>query len=84
MKVIFLGSTNNDMLRLQMELEGPFRKKMLHKASLKFTKKKKQGAFFYHHFDQDISFCVSDQRRIYTVTGKVTNHIPYNFYNYAN
>jgi serine/threonine protein kinase len=34
-KVLFPGSTNNDMLRLHMELKGPFPKKMLKKV--KFT-----------------------------------------------
>ncbi|CAN1296371.1 Serine/threonine-protein kinase PRP4 homolog, partial [Linum perenne] len=32
-KVLFPGSTNNDMLRLHMELKGPFPKKMLKKVS---------------------------------------------------
>lgn len=31
-KVLFPGSTNNDMLRLHMELKGPFPKKMLRKV----------------------------------------------------
>jgi serine/threonine protein kinase len=31
-KVLFPGSTNNDMLRLHMELKGPFPKKMLKKV----------------------------------------------------
>lgn len=33
-KVLFPGPTNNDMLRLHMELKGPFPKKMLRKASI--------------------------------------------------
>lgn len=33
-KVLFPGPTNNDMLRLQMELKGPFPKKMLKKVAL--------------------------------------------------
>ncbi|PWA95173.1 hypothetical protein CTI12_AA046940 [Artemisia annua] len=44
-KVLFPGATNNDMLRLQMELKGPFPKKMLRK-----------GAFTELHFDQDLNF----------------------------
>ena len=31
-KVLFPGPTNNDMLRLHMELKGPFPKKMLRKV----------------------------------------------------
>lgn len=31
-KVLFPGATNNDMLRLHMELKGPFPKKMLRKV----------------------------------------------------
>jgi serine/threonine-protein kinase PRP4 len=34
-KVLFPGATNNDMLRLHMELKGPFPKKMLRKVSIK-------------------------------------------------
>ncbi|KAJ6324484.1 hypothetical protein OIU76_011730 [Salix suchowensis] len=44
-KVLFPGSTNNDMLRLHMELKGPFPKKML-----------KKGAFVDKHFDHDLNF----------------------------
>ncbi|XP_071716489.1 uncharacterized protein [Rutidosis leptorrhynchoides] len=44
-KVLFPGATNNDMLRLQMELKGSFPKKMLRK-----------GAFTELHFDQDLNF----------------------------
>ncbi|KAM0875361.1 hypothetical protein ACQ4PT_036849 [Festuca glaucescens] len=44
-KVLFPGATNNDMLRLHMELKGPFPKKML-----------KKGAFTMQHFDQDHNF----------------------------
>ncbi|KAL2542629.1 Protein kinase superfamily protein [Abeliophyllum distichum] len=44
-KVLFPGNTNNDMLRLHMELKGPFPKKMLRK-----------GAFTDQHFDQDMNF----------------------------
>ncbi|XP_021814445.1 serine/threonine-protein kinase prp4-like isoform X2 [Prunus avium] len=44
-KVLFPGATNNDMLRLHMELKGPFPKKMLRK-----------GAFTHQHFDQDLNF----------------------------
>ncbi|KAF3630302.1 hypothetical protein FXO38_27239 [Capsicum annuum] len=41
---------NNDMLRLHMELKGPFPKKMLRK-----------GAFTYQHFDQDLNFLGTDE-----------------------
>ncbi|XP_076932362.1 uncharacterized protein LOC143597869 [Bidens hawaiensis] len=44
-KVLFPGATNNDMLRLHMELKGSFPKKMLRK-----------GAFTEQHFDQDLNF----------------------------
>ncbi|CAM8912839.1 unnamed protein product [Rhodiola kirilowii] len=44
-KVLFPGATNNDMLRLHLELKGPFPKKMLRK-----------GAFTEQHFDQDLNF----------------------------
>ena len=33
-KVLFPGLTNNDMLRLHMELKGPFPKKMLRKVKI--------------------------------------------------
>ncbi|CAM9001148.1 unnamed protein product [Rhodiola kirilowii] len=48
-KVLFPGATNNDMLRLHMELKGPFPKKMLRK-----------GAFIEQHFDQDLNFLSSE------------------------
>ncbi|KAL8167244.1 hypothetical protein V2J09_008743 [Rumex salicifolius] len=44
-KVLFPGPSNNDMLRLHMELKGPFPKKMLRK-----------GAFTAQHFDHDLNF----------------------------
>ncbi|CAM0147128.1 unnamed protein product [Urochloa decumbens] len=44
-KVLFPGPSNNAMLRLHMELKGPFPKKMLRK-----------GAFTMQHFDQDLNF----------------------------
>ncbi|TKY69373.1 Serine/threonine-protein kinase PRP4-like [Spatholobus suberectus] len=49
-KVLFPGSTNNDMLRLHMELKGPFPKKMLRK-----------GAFIEQHFDQDLNFLATEE-----------------------
>ncbi|KAJ8497779.1 hypothetical protein OPV22_008331 [Ensete ventricosum] len=49
-KVLFPGSSNNDMLRLHMELKGPFPKKMLRK-----------GAFTDHHFDQDLNFHATEE-----------------------
>lgn len=49
-KVLFPGATNNDMLRLHMELKGPFPKKMLRK-----------GAFTYEHFDQDLNFHATEE-----------------------
>ncbi|KAK3008723.1 hypothetical protein RJ639_013126 [Escallonia herrerae] len=49
-KVLFPGSTNNEMLRLHMELKGPFPKKMLRK-----------GAFTDQHFDQDLNFLATEE-----------------------
>ncbi|KAI9084931.1 hypothetical protein K1719_033104 [Acacia pycnantha] len=49
-KVLFPGHTNNDMLRLHMELKGPFPKKMLRK-----------GAFVDQHFDQDLNFLATEE-----------------------
>ncbi|URD73040.1 hypothetical protein MUK42_07821 [Musa troglodytarum] len=49
-KVLFPSPSNNDMLRLHMELKGPFPKKMLRK-----------GAFTDHHFDQDLNFHATEE-----------------------
>lgn len=49
-KVLFPGPTNNDMLRLHMELKGPFPKKMLRK-----------GAFTDQNFDQDLNFHATEE-----------------------
>lgn len=49
-KVLFPGPSNNDMLRLHMELKGPFPKKMLRK-----------GAFTGQHFDQDFNFLATEE-----------------------
>ncbi|XP_010916159.1 uncharacterized protein [Elaeis guineensis] len=49
-KVLFPGPSNNDMLRLHMELKGPFPKKMLRK-----------GAFADQHFDQDLNFHATEE-----------------------
>ncbi|KAL7196578.1 hypothetical protein ACSBR1_036564 [Camellia fascicularis] len=49
-KVLFPGATNNDMLRLHMELKGPFLKKMLRK-----------GGFTEQHFDQDLNFLATEE-----------------------
>ncbi|KAM7484541.1 hypothetical protein LguiA_000550 [Lonicera macranthoides] len=64
-KVLFPGSTNNDMLRLHMELKGPFPKKMLRK-----------GAFTGHHFDQDLNFLVTEED---PVTKKIMKRLLFNF-----
>ncbi|KAI4379155.1 hypothetical protein MLD38_005489 [Melastoma candidum] len=60
-KVIFPGHTNNDMLRLHMELKGPFPKKMLRK-----------GAFTEQHFDEDLNFIATDED---PVTKKATKRM---------
>ncbi|KAG1334893.1 serine/threonine-protein kinase prpf4B [Cocos nucifera] len=49
-KVLFPGPSNNDMLRLHMELKGPFPKKMLRK-----------GAFADQHFDQNLNFHATEE-----------------------
>ncbi|GAB2214640.1 hypothetical protein Droror1_Dr00019000 [Drosera rotundifolia] len=49
-KVLFPGPSNNDMLRLHMELKGSFPKKMLRK-----------GAFVDQHFDQDLNFLAIEE-----------------------
>ncbi|XP_021854061.1 uncharacterized protein [Spinacia oleracea] len=49
-KVLFPGPSNNEMLRLHMELKGPFPKKMLRK-----------GAFLEQHFDQDLNFLATEE-----------------------
>ncbi|XP_038720820.1 serine/threonine-protein kinase prpf4B-like isoform X2 [Tripterygium wilfordii] len=49
-KVLFPGPSNNDMLRLHMELKGPFPKKML-----------RRGAFTDQHFDQDLNFHATEE-----------------------
>ncbi|KAL5726193.1 non-specific serine/threonine protein kinase [Ranunculus cassubicifolius] len=49
-KVLFPGPSNNDMLRLHMELKGSFPKKMLRK-----------GAFTDQHFDHDMNFLATEE-----------------------
>ncbi|KAI3845589.1 hypothetical protein MKX03_019738 [Papaver bracteatum] len=49
-KVLFPGRSNKDMLRLHMELKGPFPKKMLRK-----------GAFANQHFDQVQNFHATEE-----------------------
>ncbi|XP_043708490.1 serine/threonine-protein kinase PRP4 homolog, partial [Telopea speciosissima] len=49
-KVLFPGPSNNDMLRLHMELKGSFPKKMLRK-----------GGFTSQHFDQDVNFQATEE-----------------------
>ncbi|CAN8312140.1 unnamed protein product [Cochlearia groenlandica] len=63
-KVLFPGSTNNEMLRLHMELKGIFPKKMLRK-----------GAFIDEHFDQDLNFYATEED---IVTGKTIKRMMVN------
>lgn len=49
-KVLFPGATNNDMLRLHMELKGTFPKKMVRK-----------GGFKDKHFDQGLNFLATEE-----------------------
>ncbi|KAJ4974487.1 hypothetical protein NE237_007661 [Protea cynaroides] len=64
-KVLFPGPSNNDMLRLHMELKGHFPKKMLRK-----------GAFINQHFDQDLSFHATEED---PVTKKTVKRLLLNF-----
>lgn len=66
-KVLFPGHTNNDMLRLHMELKGPFPKKMLRK-----------GAFTDQHFDQDLNFHATEEDPVTkkTITRVILNIKP--------
>ncbi|KAL1807016.1 hypothetical protein ACET3Z_030084 [Daucus carota] len=66
-KVLFPGPSNNDMLRLHMELKGPFSKKMLRK-----------GAFIDNHFDQDLNFIATEEDPVTkkTITRLVLNIKP--------
>ncbi|CAK9205436.1 unnamed protein product, partial [Sphagnum troendelagicum] len=63
-KMLFPGHTNNDMLRLHMELKGPFSKKKLKKA-----------VFVDEHFDQDYNFCAVEED---PVTKKIVKRIMVN------
>ncbi|CAN7098221.1 unnamed protein product [Brassica rapa subsp. narinosa] len=63
---------NNDILRLHMELKGPFPKKMLRKFSFKFN----TGDYI---ISSDLSFNATEGD---SVSGKVTNHSVYNIYNF--
>ncbi|CAI5472535.1 unnamed protein product [Closterium sp. Yama58-4] len=49
-KMLFPGRTNNDMIRLHIELKGTFPKKLLKKA-----------AFLEQHFDADFNFCAIEE-----------------------
>ncbi|KAK4791647.1 hypothetical protein SAY86_032060 [Trapa natans] len=60
-KVLFPGSTNNEMIRLHIELKGPFPKKMLRK-----------GAFIEPHFDQDLNYITQEED---TVTKQKMNRV---------
>ncbi|KAG0046386.1 U4/U6 small nuclear ribonucleoprotein prp4 [Gryganskiella cystojenkinii] len=44
-KFLFPGKTNNQMLKMMMDLKGPFSKKMIRK-----------GEFYLNHFDEDCNF----------------------------
>ncbi|KAF8659119.1 hypothetical protein HU200_058770 [Digitaria exilis] len=63
-KVLFQGKSNNEMLRLHMEMKGPFPKKMLRK-----------GAFTMQHFNQDLNFQATDE---YHVTRKIVRRLIFN------
>lgn len=57
-KFLFPGKTNNQMLKLIMDLKGKFPNKVLRK-----------GVFTHQHFDDDLNFIQTD---IDKVTGKVS------------
>ncbi|VYS45944.1 unnamed protein product [Arabidopsis thaliana] len=63
-KIMFPGSTNNEMLRLHMELKGAFPKKMLRK-----------GAFIDQHIDKDLCFYATEED---SVTRKTTKRMMVN------
>jgi serine/threonine-protein kinase PRP4 len=65
-KVLFPGESNNDMLRLHMELKGPFPKKMLRK-----------GAFTMQHFNRDLNFQVTDKDPV--ANKQVVRRLIFNF-----
>ena len=58
-QILFPGRTNNEMLRLMMDLKGPFPKKMI-----------KRGQFSGNHFEGDtnMSFALQEADK---VTGQV-------------
>ncbi|CAO2201428.1 unnamed protein product [Urochloa humidicola] len=60
-KVLFPGKSNNEMLRLHMEMKGPFPKKMLTK-----------GAFTMQHFDKGLNFHATDKD---PVTNKIVRRL---------
>lgn len=51
-RILFPGKTNNEMLKLMMDVKGPFPKKMLRKAE-----------FAYKHFESDanMSFTLMEE-----------------------
>lgn len=51
-KILFPGKTNNEMLKLMMDLKGPFPKKMIKKAEF---------AFKHFEFDQNMSFALLEE-----------------------
>ncbi|KAF8701782.1 hypothetical protein HU200_033100 [Digitaria exilis] len=63
-KILFQGKSNNEMLRLHMDMKGPFPKKMLRK-----------GAFTMQHFNQDLNFQATDE---YHVTRKIVRRLIFN------
>eukprot|EP00271_Cylindrocystis_brebissonii_P002663 TRINITY_DN13432_c0_g2_i1.p1 TRINITY_DN13432_c0_g2~~TRINITY_DN13432_c0_g2_i1.p1 ORF type:complete len:1162 (-),score=227.24 TRINITY_DN13432_c0_g2_i1:554-4039(-) len=66
-KILFPGPSNNEMLRLHMQLKGSFPKKLLKKA-----------AFADQHFDADFNFCAAEEDPVTkkTVTRIMSNVQP--------
>ncbi len=62
-KILFPGKTNNQMLKLMMELKGKFPHRMLRK-----------GQFTSDHFDEQLNFKQVEQIQDKTMT-KIVTHI---------
>lgn len=64
-RILFPGHTNNEMLKLMMEVKGPFTKKMLRK-----------GMFVDKHFesDQNMSFASMEDDPITKTKVRCTQH----------
>ncbi|KAJ3220479.1 U4/U6 small nuclear ribonucleoprotein prp4 [Clydaea vesicula] len=64
-KILFPGKSNNQMLKLQMDLKGKFSNKLLRK-----------GKFTFNHFDDQFNFLQVDQDKISGSVNCKTVNIP--------